>query len=85
MLSERLRVEPPNSLLINDYRVHGGQVEVRTLDSVGHHFDLALSSWKPLDDDDLHLHFALGTVVARWLQDRLPDVDNRATPGCLFI
>lgn len=85
MLSERLRVEPPNSLFINDYRIHGGRIEVRTLDSVGHPFDLALSGWKALDDDDLHLHFALRTVVAQWLQDRLPDVDNRATPGCCLM
>jgi hypothetical protein len=81
MLSERLRVEPHHAPFINDYRIHDGQVEVRTLDPVGHPFDLALSGWKALDDNELQLHFALRTVVAKWLQDREPDLCNRATPG----
>jgi hypothetical protein len=81
MLSERLRVEPNHAPFINDYRIHDGQVEVRTLDSVGHPFDLALSDWKPLDANELQLHFALGTVVAEWLQDREPDLCDPATPG----
>ncbi len=85
MLSERLRIEPHHASVINDYRIREGQVEVRSLDSAGRPFDLALGGWKPLDADDLQLHFALDTVVARWLQERLPDLSNRATSGCLTM
>jgi len=74
MLTDRLRIEPKRAPVINDYRVHQGQVEVRSLDSGGHPFDAQLSTWRPLNSNELELHFVLSTVVARWLQHNHPEL-----------
>ena len=44
------------------------------LDSGGHPFDAQLSTWRPLNSNELELHFVLSTVVARWLQHNHPEL-----------
>ncbi|HET7183461.1 MAG TPA: hypothetical protein VFI82_02170 [Terriglobales bacterium] len=84
MVTKRLRIEPARAPVINDYRIRDNHVEVRTLDGAGHAFDPALSTWKTLNENDVQLHFALGTVVAKWLQIYLPEESSAPAPGCLF-
>jgi len=76
MLNQRLRIEPKRAPVINDYRIQDGHVEVRTLDPAGRSFDSALANWKSLDDNEVQLHFALGTVVAKWLQHHWPELSD---------
>ncbi len=74
MSTDRLRIEPKRAPVINDYRVQGGQVEVRSLDPGGRPFDRQLSAWRPLNSNELELHFVLSTVVAKWLQHNYPEL-----------
>jgi len=71
MGSMRLRIEPVDGSTINDYRIEGGRLEVRTLDSSGQPSLGANSDWRPLDPTDIELHRALDTIVAKWLEVRL--------------
>jgi len=74
MLTDRLRIEPKLAPVINDYRIHDGHVEVRTLDPGGRPVDPQLSAWRPLNSNELEQHFVLSTVVARWLEINHPDL-----------
>jgi len=56
---------------INEYRIHGGRIEFRSMDSRGQPFPYTGGSWTILDARDLELHFALNTPVAQWLIHRL--------------
>jgi hypothetical protein len=67
----RLRIESVDGSPINDYRIREGQVEVRVLDAAGHAWHSPLGLWRVLGEDDIQLHHALGTVVSKWLQQRL--------------
>jgi hypothetical protein len=78
----RLRIESVNGSPINDYQIRNGRVEVRSIDRSGHRFPGRASRWKTLDDNDIQLHHALGTVVSKWLRVRLnrhiPAIDRAA-------
>jgi hypothetical protein len=67
----RLRVESGAGLPINDYRITHGYAEMRLLDPAGHRYPGEGSSWRILDESDIALHHALGTVVSKWLRVRL--------------
>ena len=69
----RLRIESVNGSPVNDYRTSHGCVQVRVLDSSGRAFPGERSNWRLLDDNDIQLHHALGTVVSHWLRKRLED------------
>lgn len=66
-----LRVEPASESLVNEYRTCAdGTVQSRLLDRAAHLYPGPLGSWRMLDDNDIALHHALGTVVSKWLQVR---------------
>jgi hypothetical protein len=67
----RLRIESVRGSPINDYRIKGGEVEVRVLTTSGHPYPDWSGRWRILDDNDIQLHHALGTIVSKWLQVRL--------------
>jgi exonuclease I len=66
-----LRIESINGSPVNDYRISGGRVQVRVLDPYGHEYRGSESRWRMLDANDIQLHYALDTVVARWLDERI--------------
>ncbi len=67
----RLRVESVNGSPVNDYRIRNGSIEVRSLDRSGRPLPRDMSHWRALDDNDIQLHYALRTIVAKWLDARL--------------
>lgn len=71
----RLRIESRNGSPVNDYRISGGSVQVRVLDPSGREYPGSESRWRMLDANDLQLHHALDTVVAKWLDERLASDD----------
>jgi hypothetical protein len=77
MVTDRLRIEPKLAPVINDYRVHDGHVEVRTLDRNGRPSEPQLSNWRPLNSNELELHFVLSTVVAKWIQHTHPELHQQ--------
>ncbi len=76
MRPERLRIESHHGSPVNDYRIRKGHVEVRLLDASGHPCPSPLSYWRVLDESEVELHFALETVVAKWLEARLSEEDS---------
>jgi hypothetical protein len=73
--SELLRIPSENGSPINEYRIQNGQIEFRSLDSHGKAFALG-ARWRTLEVGELQLHFALNTVVAQWLMQRLHAVNG---------
>jgi hypothetical protein len=71
----RLRIESVNGSPINDYRIRDGHVELRLLDPSGHEYPGFDSRWRMLDANDIQLHHALGTVVSKWLDERIGSAD----------
>ncbi len=69
----RLRIDFGGGLPLNDYRVRGGLLEFRVLDSQGHPHVDGNSDWRVVDMNQIALHYALGTVVSKWLRVRLGD------------
>lgn len=69
--SELLRIPSENGSPINEYRIQNGQIEFRSLDETGKPFSVTQGKWRVLDVSELQLHFALDTVVAQWLMQRL--------------
>lgn len=70
MYDMQLRIESVDGSPINDYRVAGGNVQMRSLAPSGEPFPGHASDWRSLDRNELGLHDALGTVVSRWLRIR---------------
>ena len=66
-----LRIPSTNGSPINEYRIHGGQIEFRALDAFAKPFVHNAGAWRILTAADIQLHFALNTEVARWLMRRL--------------
>lgn len=69
----RLRIESVGGSPVNEYVIRDGQVAVRSLAPSGHAFPDAASDWRILDQNDIRLHHALGTVVSKWLRVRLAE------------
>lgn len=72
--ADLLRIPSENGSPVNEYRIHNGQIEFRSLDVQGRPFMHSEGKWKALDRPDLQLHFSLNTVVAQWLLGRLHTV-----------
>jgi hypothetical protein len=66
----RLRIESVNGSPMNDYRIQEGSVHVRVLEPNGRPYASPLGCWRVLDEEDIQLHHALGTVVSEWLRKR---------------
>ncbi len=66
----RLRIEPASGSPVNDYRIREGCVEVRALDRRARPLPGPIGNWRPLDENDIRLHYALGTAVSKWLDAR---------------
>lgn len=72
-----LRLEGQNGSGIEEYRVHEGRVEVRSLRSPSlrdfddRDFDDEDSGWMQLTRQQLSAHVEHSTVVAQWLERRL--------------
>ncbi len=69
----RLRIESASGALVNDYRIRGKSVEVRSLTPAGQPIPDSLGSWRMLDESDVALHHTLRTPVSKWLRVRLVD------------
>lgn len=69
--NDLLRIPSINGSPINEYRIHGGQIEFRALDARGSPFLHNRGSWRALSAADVQWHFALKTEVARWLMHRI--------------
>ncbi len=65
-----LRVEVRDGSIFNEYRIRGGRLELRSVAGSSHQSRTA-TDWRGLDDNDIDLHRALGTVVSKWLPMRL--------------
>lgn len=75
----QLRITSNDGSPSNEYRISNGRIEFRALDSEGKPFSYSQGKWQMLDTADLQLHFALNTVVAQWLTERLPTMMFRST------
>jgi hypothetical protein len=69
--NDLLRIPSDHGSPVNEYRIHEGQVEFRSLDSHNMPFSKRGDGWRSLDVADIQLHFALKTAVAQWLVERL--------------
>lgn len=66
-----LRIPSQNGSPVNEYRIHEGQIEFRSLDPRNRLLSKPAQGWRSLGVGDIQLHFALKTVVAQWLIERL--------------
>ncbi len=69
----RLRIESASGALVNDYRIRGKSVEVRSLTPAGQPTPESLGNWRALDKSDIALHHTLHTQVSKWLRVRFVD------------
>lgn len=65
--STQLRLESRNGSPTKEYRIEGGNVEVRMLDCESYHVRM----WSQLTPEQLSIHVKRNTVIARWLERRL--------------
>jgi hypothetical protein len=63
-----LRIASKDGGPFNEYRIQDHSVEFRAMDADGKPFSRA---WRPLDGEEIKLHFALQTPVAEWLDKNL--------------
>jgi hypothetical protein len=71
MKSERrLTVELSDNSRVDEYRIHGREVEFRAKRPGGRDLP-GWSGWRQLTPDDISLHLILHTVVGEWLMERL--------------
>jgi hypothetical protein len=59
----KLRLESRNGSPAKEYRIAGGNVEVRTFDCEDDHVRV----WSRLTPEQVSIHVKRNTVVARWL------------------
>lgn len=71
MESDRLRIEPPDTTIFNEYRLRQGRLEMRTRDRSNRNYPSGWSPWRPLTDGELNSHIALNTLVAQWMSSKL--------------
>lgn len=64
---ERFSVSAPGRV-VNEYRIHGGSLELRTWDPEAS--STRRGAWKKLETNEIMLHLMLDTVVGRWLMGR---------------
>jgi len=66
-----LRIVSRDGAPCNEYRIQQNSVEFRAIDANGKPFSTSMGGWRPLDGDEIELHFALHTPVAEWLDKTL--------------
>lgn len=66
-----LRIPSENGSPVNEYRINQGQIEFRSFSPEKKLLLQHTDGWRALDVGDIQLHFALKTVVAQWLVERL--------------
>ncbi len=66
MEADQLRVESADGF-ITDYRLSDGHLEVRPI---------ATDTWRRMTEDEIARHVALHTVLARWLEAKLKQVQD---------
>ncbi len=71
MESTELRIEPPNTPIVNEYRLSHGSLEFRIRDREGRYYPTRGTQWRRLTDDELDAHIALNTVVAQWMAAKI--------------
>ena len=76
MQTTNLRIEVAG-LGIHDYRINGGDLEVRALTPDGHLYSDVRSTWKRLTPSDIALHYRFNTVVGKWLEDKMAEWEAR--------
>jgi hypothetical protein len=69
--SRELRIEPPNTTIVNEYRLNGSNLEIRIRDRANRYYPAAGTIWRSLTTDELNNHVALNTVVAQWMSSKL--------------
>jgi hypothetical protein len=79
----RLRIESNRGSPVNDYRIIEGHVEFRVLDSSGHPYASRASCWRTLDENEIHIHHALNTIVSKWLRARRGDEPSPKEAGLM--
>lgn len=65
------KIPSRNGSPVNEYRIHSGRIEFRSLDSKGNPFPYSAGAWRTLNAAELEMHFILNTTVAQWLVERL--------------
>ncbi len=65
------RIDFGGGLPLNNYRVKGGLLEFRAVDPIGPPYGGGNSDWRVVDKNEIRLHYALATVVSKWLRVRL--------------
>ena len=65
----KLRLDPGNGSVVEDYRIEDGEVEMRAID-LKHDFE-GHRRWQRLTKEQLVAHVMGNTVVAQWLQRRM--------------
>ncbi len=71
MESTELRIEPPNTPIVNEYRLNDGRLEFRIRDREGRYYPPRGTAWRKLSDDELEAHVALNTLVAQWMAAKI--------------
>ena len=66
-----LRIASKDGGPCNEYRIQKRSVEFRALDAEGKPYAPGAGLWRPLDGEEIQLHFALQTPVAEWLDKTL--------------
>ena len=74
---ERFSVSAPGQI-VNDYRIRGGNLELRTKNP---ELKLRRNIWRKLETDEVMVHLLLHTVVGRWLMERRGFHMRLATEG----
>lgn len=70
-----LKVPSQNGSPCNEYRIQDGNVEFRATDPNGQAYPYSSGCWRTLSPEDIQLHFALHTIVAEWIIQRLKQQD----------
>jgi len=69
--ANQLRVPSHNGSPCNEYRIRNGNIEFRSTDATGQAYPYSHGCWRTLSPEDIQLHFALHTIVADWILQRL--------------
>ena len=79
--TDELRIGEEGQCPWNEYRIRGGNIEFRSIQAKDKAFSHNGGEWRPLSPDEIQLHFALDTLVARWIMDRLHSILYASLPS----
>jgi hypothetical protein len=66
-----LRIASKDGGPCNEYRIQKHSVEFRSVGTDGKPYTRESGMWRPLNGEEIQLHFALQTPVAEWLDKTL--------------